>query len=210
MKKLSILLLGLTLGANECASLQECMQNANFYQFDREDEKNASVYYKIACEKYESYNACKALSDIYKYSDILENSKLSKKYKNKTIKIAKEQCKNNNAEACYDYANYCEVNYTKCEDYEKIYKQSFDLYTAECENKNYSSCYYLANMYFNGTGTNINEEKALDLHKYACFNKDNKSCYEVAQHYENKSLEFLRKSCELGFKYACEKLDNIR
>ncbi|MBZ7983944.1 tetratricopeptide repeat protein [Campylobacter sp. RM12647] len=211
MKKLLILLFSVCIYAVECVSLEECLKNANYYQFDKNDETNAALYYKVSCEEYEDYLSCKALSDIYKYSDKLENKKLNKKYKNLAIKLVKQSCKDDdNANACYDFANFCEVKYTQCDDFEKLYERAFNLYEKQCNNNDYSSCYFLANMYLNGVSTDIDEEKALELYKYACNNNDNKSCYEVSQLYENKSLEYLRKSCELEFKYACEKLDNIK
>lgn len=210
MKKLIVLSLSVFLYANACTDLQSCIKTANFYQFDKEDEVMAVKFYKIACDEYNDYMSCKFLSDIYKYSQNAKNEKQSKIYQNKTIKIVKEKCEKNDSNACYDYANFCEVRYATAKNYEKLYKKAFDLYEKECNENNFSSCYYLANMYFNGIATEINENKAYDLYDFACENNDAKSCSELAQMHENKSLEYLRKSCELGFAYSCEKLEMLK
>ncbi|WP_267523326.1 tetratricopeptide repeat protein [Campylobacter sp. MG1] len=210
MKKLLFLIPTIMLFANNCNTLKECTDKANFYHFDKEDDKNAANYYKVACDKFSDYISCKSLSDIYKYSQNNRNEKLAGIYQNQTIKLVKEQCENNNASACYDYANFSEVKYASTKNYKELYKKAFNLYKKECDNKNYSSCYFLANMYFNGTGTEIDENKAFEIYENACLNKDGKSCYEIAQNHKNKYLENLRNSCQNSFEEACKELDNIK
>lgn len=210
MKKIIFLFAGAFLYANDCSNLKDCLEKANLYHFDKEDDVKAAKFYKIACDTHNDYISCKSLSDIYKYSTNNRDEKQAGIYQNKTIQLVKEQCDNNNPSACYDYANFSEVRYASAKNYKELYKKAFDLYKKQCDDKNFSSCYFLANMYFSGTGTKIDEKKALELYQYACDNNDGKSCYEVSQTHKNLSLKYLRNSCNLGFKDACDELDNIK
>lgn len=207
MKKLLFLLTFVILNASECKNYEECLNLAKNYQVEQKSEKNALKLFSKICSKYKDYEACKSASDMYKYSNYKNHTK-SLKYQNLSIKYLKNSCDKNIAKACYDYANFCEIDYLKCDNFDKYYEKSFDLYKKECENNNYSSCYFLAKMYFDGVGTNLSEENSIKLFNFACENKDFKSCYELSKIYEYKAKKYLNKTCELGYDNACKELNN--
>jgi len=159
----------------------------------------------------------------------------------KTINLLELPCQTNHGPACHwigliyrdgkgnvSKDNITALSYMKmacegiyphaCKDMGILYEQEGQMenaiksYTMGCEKNSLDSCYNLANIYYFGTGTQTNMEKAKYLYKKACKLGDNK---QACQRYErlsgikgNEAETFLLK-CREKDGIACHNLSAL-
>ena len=193
--------------------LKACRKVADGY-FNRLDN-NISTYneaihfYEKACKLNDGYS-CHRLALIYEKSGIQFN----KDYQKEIDKYATKSCMNNYIESCL----YLSDLYVNGKVIKKDYKKAFRLLRHACNQNESNSCNYLAMMYYKGQG--VNKDLSIAVSILETYTKQNNalSYYYLGSIYndennikkdKNKALKFYQKSCELGQRIACEKVETI-
>lgn len=194
-----------------------CQSLAEAYQYAEGTKKdiNLSNYYfqlnfKINKEKCQNGDAeaCFKLAHSYKYGiNIQKNEKLAKKYFIIENKINEEKCQNGDSLACDSLG----INYLNAYGVKKnpaLAHKYFDL-AKKFAYKNFKD----VKEQEHNNSLNLSKEKILK-----CQNGDAMICAGLANYYFysdnsknlNLSKKYFSKSCELGYKEACEQLKLLK